>query len=45
MFDFKKLIVCEKSKDFAKTIFTLITDNKFDRSVNDQIKRASFYFF
>ena len=42
MFDFKKLIVYQKAKAFSNDANVLISNNKFDRHVNDQFKRASF---
>ncbi|MCH8904210.1 MAG: four helix bundle protein [Bacteroidetes bacterium] len=41
MFDFQKLSVYQKAKDFAKSTKTLLKSNKFDRTTNDQLKRAS----
>ena len=41
MFDFKKLIVYQKARDFALTITDLLANNKFDKAVNDQLRRAS----
>ncbi len=42
MFDFKKLSVYQKAKDFANETNALISNHKFDKHVNDQFKRASF---
>lgn len=42
MFDFKKLIVYQKAKAFSNDANVLISNNKFDRHLNDQFKRASF---
>ena len=42
MFDFQKLTVYDKAKQFAKDITVLISNNKFDRTTNDQLRRASF---
>ena len=42
MFDFQKLHVYQKSKQFCSTIKILITKNSFDRFTNDQLRRASF---
>ncbi|MDX9932488.1 MAG: four helix bundle protein [Bacteroidales bacterium] len=41
MFDFKKLIVYQKARDFALTTTELLANNKFDKAVNDQLRRAS----
>ena len=41
MFDFKKLIVYQKARDFALTTTELLADNTFDKTVNDQLRRAS----
>ena len=41
MFDFQKLTVYQKSKEFANAMIKLVNDNSFDRTVNDQLKRAS----
>lgn len=42
MFDFKKLNVYQKAKVFANDCNVLISNNEFDRHINDQLKRASF---
>ena len=42
MFDFQKLTVYQKAKVFANDCNNLISNNKFDRHINDQLKRASF---
>jgi len=42
MFDFQKLIVYKKAKQFHSSCKDLILDNTFDRYVNDQLGRASF---
>ena len=42
MFDFQKLNVYQKAKVFANDCNNLISNNKFDRHINDQLKRASF---
>ena len=42
MFDFQKLDVYQKAKSFCKDITTTITAQKFDRTTNDQLRRASF---
>ncbi|QCK16352.1 four helix bundle protein [Mangrovivirga cuniculi] len=41
MFDFQKLTVYHRSKDFRKSIRSLIFENKFDRTTRDQLSRAS----
>lgn len=41
MFDFQKLDVYQKSKAYNKTIKRLLLDNRFNRVVNDQLRRAS----
>lgn len=41
MFDFQKLTVYQKAKDYANSTIHLIKDSPFDRVVNDQFKRAS----
>ncbi len=41
MFDFQKLQVYAKSKDFAKNVIILLGKNHFDKVINDQLKRAS----
>ena len=42
MFDFKKLNVYQKAKEFAFETKVLIENNSFDKHINDQLKRASF---
>jgi four helix bundle protein len=42
MFDFQKLTIYQKAKDYNKEITTLIKSSKFDRVTNDQLRRASF---
>lgn len=42
MFDFQKLIVYQKSKCFCNSISSLLKEKKFDRTTNDQLRRASF---
>lgn len=42
MFDFEKLIVYNKAKAFNKTVYTLLSSNNYDRTTNDQLRRASF---
>ncbi|OFY61461.1 MAG: four helix bundle protein [Bacteroidetes bacterium RBG_13_42_15] len=41
MFDFQKLDVYQKSKVFNKAIIRLLVGKRFDRVVNDQLRRAS----
>ena len=41
MFDFQKLTVYQKTKLFVHVMDELVRENKFDRSTNDQLKRAS----
>lgn len=42
MFDFQKLEVYQKAKIFNKETSSLLTEKKFDRITNDQLRRASF---
>ena len=42
MFDFCKLDVYQKAKAFCILIHKLITNRNFDRTTNDQLRRASF---
>ena len=42
MFDFQKLQVYQKAKDFCKQISELLQTGNFDRVTNDQLRRASF---
>ena len=42
MFDFQKLQVYQKAKDFCKQISDLLQTEHFDRVTNDQLRRASF---
>ncbi|MCX2743532.1 four helix bundle protein, partial [Mangrovivirga sp. M17] len=41
MFDFQKLTVYHRSKNFRKLIRSLLNENKFDRTTRDQLSRAS----
>lgn len=41
MFDFQKLTVYQKAKDFHNKSSALIKSHSFDRITNDQLKRAS----
>ena len=42
MFDFCKLDVYQKAKAFCILMHKLISDGNFDRTTNDQLRRASF---
>jgi four helix bundle protein len=42
MFDFQKLDVYQKSKNFCKEIYPILDQKNFDRVTNDQLRRASF---
>ena len=42
MFDFCKLDVYQKAKAFCILMHKLISDRNFDRTTNDQLRRASF---
>ena len=42
MFDFQKLSVYQKSKEFCKGTTKLIQASDFDRTTTDQLRRASF---
>tara|TARA_R110002050_G_scaffold176927_1_gene309967 strand:- start:488 stop:832 length:345 start_codon:yes stop_codon:yes gene_type:complete len=42
MFDFEKLTVYCKAKDFNKKVYTFLLSNELDRSAKDQLRRASF---
>ena len=42
MFDFEKLTVYQKSKQYNKRINQFLLDNKMDRTTHDQLRRASF---
>ena len=42
MFDFQKLDVYQKSKNFCKEIHSIMDEMNFDRVTNDQLRRASF---
>jgi four helix bundle protein len=42
MFDFCKLDVYQKAKAFCILIHKLISNRNFDRTTNDQLRRASF---
>src|SRR4030066_568819 len=42
MWDFQKLEVYQKSKNFCKEITATLGEKSFDRITNDQLRRASF---
>ncbi len=42
MFDFEKLEVYKKAKEFNKTVATFLKEKNLDRVTNDQLRRASF---
>ena len=42
MFDFEKLTVYTKAKEFNKKVNAFLASNKLDRTTNDQLSRASF---
>jgi four helix bundle protein len=42
MWDFQKLEVYQKSKNFCKKINGALREKNFDRVTNDQLRRASF---
>jgi four helix bundle protein len=42
MWDFQKLEVYQKSKNFCKEITITLNKKSFDRVTNDQLRRASF---
>jgi four helix bundle protein len=42
MFDFQKLHVYQKAKEFNKDITKILASKSFDRVTNDQLRRASF---
>lgn len=42
MFDFQKLEVYQKSKNFCKEITATLCEKSFDKVTNDQLRRASF---
>ena len=42
MWDFQKLEVYQKSKNFCKEINITLSEKKFDRVTNDKLHRASF---
>jgi four helix bundle protein len=42
MFDFEKLTVYQKSKQFNLMVNTFLLNNKLDRNTHDQLKRAAF---
>ena len=42
MFDFEKLTVYQKAKEYNKSINELISNIELDRTTKDQLRRASF---
>ena len=42
MFDFEKLFVYTKAKDFNKKVNSLLSTYNLDKTTNDQLRRASF---
>lgn len=42
MWDFQKLEVYQKSKNFCREITATLGEKSFDRVTNDQLRRASF---
>ena len=42
MFDFEKLTVYTKAKEFNKKVNAFLASNKLGRTTNDQLRRASF---
>ena len=42
MFDFEKLTVYNKTKEFNKKVNIFLVSNKLDRTTNDQLRRVSF---
>lgn len=42
MWDFQKLEVYQKSKNFCKEITATLSEKSFDRVTNDQLRRAFF---
>ncbi|HAQ71682.1 MAG TPA: four helix bundle protein [Flavobacteriales bacterium] len=42
MFDFEKLTVYLKAKDFNKKVNVFLSNSTLDRTTNDQLRRASF---
>jgi len=42
MFDFEKLEVYKKAKEFNKKISIFLKEKNLDRVTNDQLRRASF---
>ena len=42
MFDFQKLDVYQKSKNFCKEIYSILDEKNFDSVTNDQLRRAFF---
>lgn len=42
MFDFEKLIVYKKAKEYNKEVLNFLDSNKIDKVTYDQLRRASF---
>jgi len=42
MFDFEKLTVYHKAKEYNKNVNQFLSQNSLDRTTNDQLRRASF---
>ncbi len=42
MFDFEKLIVYQKAKEYNKKVAGFLYESKIDRVTHDQLRRASF---
>ena len=42
MFDFEKLQVYTKSKEFNKSVTSFLKNNKADKATQDQLRRAAF---
>ncbi|MFB6317299.1 four helix bundle protein [Saccharicrinis sp. FJH54] len=42
MFDFEKLEVYSKAKLFNKSVYLFLSEHSFDKTTNDQLRRASF---
>ena len=42
MFDFEKLSVYQKAKEFNSRVHSFLLNNRLDRNTHDQLKRAAF---
>ncbi|PLX15011.1 MAG: four helix bundle protein [Marinilabiliales bacterium] len=42
MFDFEKLLVYKKAKEYNKEVLSFLSEAKIDKVTNDQLRRASF---